>query len=221
MKNAASALAFATSLWACGGGAPAPEPKAPQASTQAAVEPTEAAAAPMPNEAEAAAPADAAADTPRARDAATWLKNLESVDLGARGIAAMNGLSEEQFGLSALLRKGMDAATAPSIDPSQSGRIVQATLEDGADDVVKKLCGSGTAALVKATLGVPEAGRVEFVVEQCKLQSLVDVKNIPKGSFIYPLLSAVVQKLFEAEGGHSKAEFELAKLVAVARRTDH
>jgi hypothetical protein len=135
-----------------------------------------------------------------------------------RGILATNGLSEGQFGLPEPLRKGMEAATSARIDPSQADRILVASLEEGAADLVQKLCGKPVASLVADAMAAPADTRAKLVVDRCKLAPMVDLTNVPKDSFMFPLLSAVVQKLFEAEGGHAQAEFELAKAIAAARR---
>ncbi len=200
-------------LMACGGGA------------QPAEGPTDPPPAPAPSATETAAPdtaADpaptnvAAPDTPRARDAAKWLQDMASEGPSLRGILATNGLSEGQFGLPEPLRKGMEAATSGKLDPSQADRV--ASLEEGAADLVQKLCGKPVASLVADAMAAPADTRAKLVVDRCKLAPMVDLTNVPKDSFMFPLLSAVVQKLFEAEGGHAQAEFELAKAIAAARR---
>jgi len=202
-------------MMACGGGVqpaagpseppPAPAPSATE--TGAA----ETAAEPAPTH-------DTAADTPRARDAAKWLQDMSTEEPSLRGILATNGLSEGQFGLPEPLRKGMEAATSGKLDPSQADRILVASLEEGAADLVQKLCGKPVASVVADAMAAPADTRAKLVVDRCKLAPMVDLTNVPKDSFMFPLLSAVVQKLFEAEGGHAQAEFELATMIAAARR---
>lgn len=201
-------------LMACGGGAQSaagptdpPPPPAPSATETSA---PEAPADP--------APTQVSVDTPRARDAAKWLQDMSTEEPSFRGILATNGLSEGQFGLPEPLRKGMEAATSGRIDPSQADRILVASLEEGAADLVQKLCGKPVASVVADALAAPADTRAKLVVDRCNLAPMVDLTNVPKDSFMFPLLSAVVQKLFEAEGGHAQAEFELAKAIAAARR---
>ncbi len=201
-------------LMACGGGAqPAAGPTEPPAPAPGATETAapETAADPPPTQ-------DTAADTPRARDAAKWLQEMSTEEPSFRGILATNGLSEGQFGLPEPLRKGMEAATSGRVDPSQADRILVASLEEGAADLVQKLCGRPVASVVADAMAAPADTRAKLVVDRCKLAPMVDLTNVPKDSFMFPLLSAVVQKLFEAEGGHAQAEFELAKAIAAARR---
>jgi len=212
-------------LSACGGSGPPPASPDPAPAAKAETPPNPDSSAPAA-EPDVAEPAEdpAAESTPRAKDAAKWLHDMttiEGIDLEQRGVLSLNGLSEEQFGLPAPLRKAMEVATSPGFDPSQQNRILVAGLEEGAPDVVKELCGKPIDELMKEVIAAPEPTRAKLVIDQCKLAGVVDTANVPKDSFAYPLVSAVVQKLFRAEGGHSKAELELAKLIAVARRPVH
>ncbi len=203
-------------LASCGGSPRPPETATAPPPQSAAPDPTP---APAATTTQPAVPeADPAESTQRAKDAAKWLADMAEDEPAMQGRLATNGLSEEQFGLPAAMRKGMEAATSLRYDNSQVDRIISATLEEGAPKVVMELCGKPIAALVKEVLAVPESARTKLVIERCQLATLVDASNIPPGSAMFPLLSGVVQKIFISEGGHSKAELELAKLIAVARR---
>jgi hypothetical protein len=215
MQRKGWAMFSAALVMACGGGVqpaggPTDPPPAPASSATDTAAP-DTAADPAPTH-------DTAADTPRARDAAKWLQDMSTEEPSLRGILATNGLSEGQFGLPEPLRKGMEAATSGKLDPSQADRILVASLEEGAADLVQKLCGKPVASVVADAMAAPADTRAKLVVDRCKLAPMVDLTNVPKDSFMFPLLSAVVQKLFEAEGGHAQAEFELATMIAAARR---
>jgi hypothetical protein len=202
---------------ACGGSEPEPLAPAPSAAAvpESPVTPSSAAAS--------VASTAAASESPRAKDATKWLKDLQDpeIDLAQRGMVAANGLSEEQFGLPAQLRKGMEAISSQSVDPSQSARIIAATLgEAPMSELMTKQCGKPIADVMAAAQKVKPAEQAKLVVQQCKLDALIDGADLVKLSFTSVLLSAVVQKLLEADPAHSEAEIGLAKLIANHRRLD-
>ncbi len=210
-------LPLAAAVVACGGSGhppsatPSPSPTTAEPVATASAEPTPAPEPTPPTP-------DPSEDTQRAKDAAKWVKALASGEAASRGVSATVSLAEEQFGLPAPLRKGMEAFGSSRIDPSQVTRIIAAALEEGAPEMVQKLCGKPPSLLFKEIAGMPKGKWAKHTIDLCKLGGMIDVSGVADDSFVMPLLSVVVQKLFEAEGGHSKAEFELAKWIASARR---
>lgn len=194
---------------ACGGSTPPPEAPAPSAPSAAATSAPTAEATP--------------AESPRAKDATKWLKDLQDpeIDLAQRGRVATNGLSEEQFGLPAPLRKAMVAATAEAVDPSQHRMILAAAFDEApASDLLAKQCGKPVVDVMKAAQKAKPAEQAKLVVQQCKLDGLIDSADLAKLNYTSVLLSAVVQKLLEADPKHASAELGLAKLIANLDRLD-
>jgi hypothetical protein len=194
---------------ACGGSTPAPEAPAPSAQPAAAPSASSTAATP--------------AESPRAKDATKWLKDLQDpeIDLAQRGKVATNGLSEEQFGLPAPLRKAMAAITSDAVDPSQRVMILAAMFREAPmSDEMAKQCGKPVVDVMDAAKKAKPAEQAKLVVKQCKLDALIDSADLAKLSYASVLLSAVVQKLLEADPKHASAELGLAKLTVNLDRLD-
>jgi hypothetical protein len=200
---------------ACGGSEPGPVAPVPSA--------TAAPESPVAAPSAATTAPSASSESPRAKDATKWLKDLQDpeIDLAQRGMVAANGLSEEQFGLPAGLRRAMEAISSQSVDPSQSARIIAVTISEAPmSDVMSKQCGKPIVAVMDAAQKVKPAEQAKLVVQQCKLDALIDGADLAKLSYTSVLLSAVVQKLLEEDPEHSAAELGLAKLIANHRRLD-
>lgn len=222
IRIASIVLSSVVVLAACGGSAPAPvAPVAPDpapAATDAAVK----AAAPTSEPAPEAATAKAGPD--RAKDAPKWLKDLQDekeIDDAQRGRLAINGLSEEEFGLPPQLRKAMAAITGNSVDPSQSATIIAVTLSEAPmSDVLAKRCGKPAKDVLNTVVKAKPAERTKLAVKLCKLDSMFPGAELGKLQVTAVLLSGVVQTLLEADPKHGEAEIGLARLAANFNRSD-
>jgi len=210
MQRIASIMVLSlVTVAACGGSTPPPEAPATSAPSAAVTSEPSTAATP--------------AESPRAKDATKWLKDFQDaeLDLAQRGRLATNGLSEEQFGLPAPLRKAMEAATGEAVDPSQHVMILAAMFREAPmSDEMAKLCGKPIVDVMAAAKKAKPAEQAKLVVQQCKLEAFIDSADLAKLSYASVLLSAVVQKLLSADPKHASAELGLAKLIANLDRLD-
>lgn len=224
IRIASFTLVSLSLLAACGGSPTVPIVPEKEAAVPSAAAAT--AAPPAPSVVATSEPAPPAVKPApnRALDAPKWLKDLQDekeIDDAQRGKMAINGLSEEEFGLPSPLRRAMAAITSSSVDPSQSAAIIAAALSEAPmAELVAKQCGKPTADVMKAAKKAKPAEQAKLVVKLCKLDSMFPGAELAKLDFTAVLLSAFVQKLLEADPKHGEAEIGLARMAANFHRSD-
>lgn len=201
------------STWVVACGGPAAPSKTPAATET--VEQPPAATAP-------AEPDPPAPTSQRAKDAAKWVSDMQSVpELEQRGRMAANGLSEAQFELPEPIRKVLEAISSGNLDASQTSAIVTSVIDEepAARGAIDSACKPGWTELVKELRALPPERRTERVASACKAALQVEAADQHKLMFASALLAIVVEKLLEQRGDLSDGERTLARFIAHVHRS--
>jgi hypothetical protein len=171
-----------------------------------------------------AAPASGEALSPREKNARKYVEAIRegAADAEHSGRLATNGLSEEQFGLPAKLRRGMEAVTDASVDPSQATTILMLSLIETkeASESLTKRCGEPFEKFAEGLKKLSPPDRTKKVVAACKVEGRGSDKDLVVLNFAAVLTSVAVEELLKSGGSKSEAELEMARLIANFQRSD-
>lgn len=149
-------------------------------------------------------------ESPREKLALRALGDIQEADAEQAARIAASELSEEDHGLSPLVRRALGAVAGEGVDPSQRARIIGSTFDEDAAlrAAFDSVCRPGWNDLALA--GVPEPERLARVEAACKGAPSAGPHAKPPHLSLAVALAIAVERLLDRNGG-TETERKIAR----------